>query len=66
MGRCHALALAAEGAKVMVNDLGGGTGESVATANTKGIGTLASHYSYIRWHCSVPFSTSATSFDISP
>lgn len=66
IGRAHALSLAAEGANVVVNDLGGATGESVATATAKGIGALASHYSYLRWHRSVPLSTFATSFDVSP
>jgi len=37
-GRAHALSLAAEGAKVVVSDLGGATGESVATATAKGMG----------------------------
>jgi len=38
IGRAQAVSLTAEGAKVVVNDLGGATGESVATATTKGIG----------------------------
>ena len=39
LGRCHALALAARGAKVLVNDLGGardGTGGSISAAQRSG------------------------------